>query len=475
MKLYEDDWENMITVIIWGTGRIAKKFMDNYYNRMRNYVEVVAFIDNNTIKQEQTFYDCPVISYGMERAYQSDYIVIMNTFIKDIYKQIGKAVENDNRVISSAQFFELLMDRGYWRDKRIIFYGDYMYYDLVEYRARFTFKSIQFLKENEINTAEHWDLFFLCPPRLEAPQIVSEYEDRLRKEVHNQFDIQDENILGVDEWIYYLQCDRKIKAGKRNKDKRFFVIASSDPMQGWGNILLRIWGGVAYANNHQMIPVVDMQNIKNQYLSEKLIRKHNSWEDFFEPLNKYSLDEVYDSQDVVLSGIDTHITGKLEVNSTVYKQDIAHQLQMVYIELFPTDGKVLGVIYRGTDYNRAYRHTASGDLDLYIKYIKKYMSQIRYDYIFLATEVEDATIRFKKEFGNQVFWVEQKRYTASERRWLYSIHFDRENDEFKKGLEYITVLDLLSKCNAIVGTNTGTVRAAIALNQEKYEYVNIIE
>ena len=74
-----------------------------------------------------------------------------------------------------------------------------------------------------------------------------------------------------------------------------------------------------------------------------------------------------------------------------------------------------------------------------------------------------------------MFWVEQKRYATTERRWLYSIHFDRENDEFKKGLEYITVLDLLSKCNAIVGTNTGTVRAAIVLNQEKYEYVNILE
>lgn len=465
----------MFTVIIWGTGTSAKKFMDNYYNRMRDYVKVEAFIDNNTIMQEQIFYDCPVISYGMERAYRFDYIVIMNTYIKEIYKQIGKDVENDNKVISLAQFFELFMDSGYWRDKRILFYGDCMYYDLVEYRARFTFKNIQHLKDNEINNAEHSDFFFLCPPRLETPQIVADYENRLRKEVHNQFDIQDENILGVDEWIFYLQCDRKIKAGKRNKGKKFFVIASSDPMQGWGNILLRVWGGVAYANNHKMIPVVDMRNLKNQYLSEKLIGKHNSWEDFFEPLNKYSLDEVYDSQDVVLSGIDTHITGTMEINNTVYKQDIAHQLQKAYIELFPTDGKVLGVVYRGTDYNRAYKHTASGDLDIYIKYIKKYLLQIKYDYIFLATEVEDATISFKREFGNQVFWVEQKRYATTERRWLYSIHFDRENDEFKKGLEYITVLDLLSKCNAIVGTNTGTVRAAIVLNQEKYEYVNILE
>ena len=90
-------------------------------------------------------------------------------------------------------------------------------------------------------------------------------------------------------------------------------------MQGWGNILVRVWGGLAYAYNHQMIPVIDMKNLKNQYLPESLLGRHNVREDFFEPLNEYSLDEVYDSQYVILSGIDTHIEGPMEIKDIVYK------------------------------------------------------------------------------------------------------------------------------------------------------------
>lgn len=464
----------MIKIILWGTGILAERYMNGYHNRMSDYVKIVAFIDNDIKKQKSKFYSYPIISYEKVGEFDFDYIVLMNNFAKEIYEQIRKDHENDDIVITAAQFFELFVDSGYWKDKKILFYGDCMYYDLVEYRARFTFKDIQYLYNNQIDAATYYDFVFLCPPRLKIPQKISDYEKKLRNDIHSKLDIQDKDILGIDEWIFYLQCDRRIKGGTRNKDKKFFVIASSDPMQGWGNILLRVWGGVAYAYSHQMIPVIDMKNLKNQYLPEKMLGKHNAWEDIFEPINEYSLDEVYNSQNVILSGIDTHITGTMEIQSTVYKQDIALHLEKAYMKLFPMQGKVLGVVYRGTDYNRAYMHTASGDLGIYIKYIKKYMSQIEYSYIFLATEVEEATIEFKREFGDQVFWVEQKRYAASERRWLYSIHFDRENDEFMKGLEYITVLDLLSKCNAIVGTNTGTVRAAIALNQKKYEYVNIL-
>lgn len=464
----------MFKVIIWGTGKLAKRYMEAYYKHMHGYVHIVAFIDNDKEKQKRKFYGYPVIPYERANNYGFDYIVIMNAFTKQIYQQLGKEVENDSIVISSEQFFQLFVDSGYWRDKKVLLYGDCMNNALIEYRARFTFKSFQYLKENKAIPTDNFDFVFLSPPRLLPPQEKTAYEEKLRKEINHKLIIENEKVLCLDEWIYYFQCDRKIEGGKRNQDKKFFIIASSDPMQGWGNILVRIWGGIAYAHNHQMIPVVDMKNLKNQYLPDALLGKHNVWEDFFQPLNEYDLDEVYDSQHVVLSGIDTHILGAMETESTVYKQQIACQLERAYNTLFPAEGKVLGVVYRGTDYNRAHGHTASGDLEDYIEYIKRYMLQIGYEYIFLATEVEEATNKFEKEFGKRVFWSEQERYKAAERRWLYSIHFDRENDEFKKGMEYITVLDLLSKCDAIVGTDTGTVRAAVVLNQKKYEYVNIL-
>lgn len=466
---------NMIKVIIWGTGKAAKHYMTKQYNWMKDYVKIIAFIDNDITKQKIPFFGYPVISYDQIHRYLFDYIVIINTFVNEIYNQIGDKFEKEKTVILLPQLIELFVSSDYLKDKKILFYGDRMNYELVEYRARFTFCSIQYLEKKHLIPIENVDSVFLCPPRLTNPQEKTCYESELRREVHNTLNICDEKVLEFNDWFPYLQGDRKIVGGNKNKEKKFFIIASSDPLQGWGNILVRVWGGIAYAYSRQMIPVVDMKNLKNQYLPESLMGKHNAWEDFFEPINEYDLDEVYDSWYVVLGGIDIHIDGAMELESTVYKQNVGSKITQTYKELFPNEGKILGVIYRGTDYNRAYGHMPSGDLDSYIQYIKQYLHEINYDYIFLATEVEEAIQEFKKTFGENVFWVDQKRYSASERRWLSSIHFERENDEFKKGMEYLTVIDLLSKCNAIVGKNTGTLRAAIILNKKRYEYINILK
>ncbi len=465
----------MIKVIMWGTGATAKQYINKYHKRMCDYVEIMAFIDNDEAKQKKRFYGYNVISYEKVDDYEFDYIVIMNTYTKEIWKQIGKEIENDRIVISSDQFFELFVNTGYWEDKRVLFYGDGMRFDLVEYRAQFTFKTVQYVKTGGLGSVTDFDVVFLCPPRLLDQHGTLTYEEKLRIDIHEKMDIEDEHILGIGEWRYYLQCDRRIKGGSQNGNKNFFIIGALDPMQGWGNILLRVLGGITYARNHHMIPIVDMQSIKNQYLPEGLVGVHNAWEDFFEQVSRFDISEVYCSRNIILSGINTHIDCLMDAGDIDYRKNVVQLLERAYKVLFPEKEKVLGVVYRGTDYNVVYSHTTPWKLTEYISYIRHYNEKIGYGYIFLATEVEEAVVAFKKEFGNKVFWVEQQRYPASERRWLYSIHFDRENDEFKKGMEYITVLELLSRCDAIVGTNSGTVRAAIVLNKNQYEHINILE
>ena len=69
-----------------------------------------------------------------------------------------------------------------------------------------------------------------------------------------------------------------------------------------------------------------------------------------------------------------------------------------------------------------------------------------------------------------VIFTNQKRFSSDERRILSTITFERENDEYWRGLEYLTVLFLLSQCDSIMGTDTGTFRAALALNDNNYEH-----
>ena len=56
---------------------------------------------------------------------------------------------------------------------------------------------------------------------------------------------------------------------------------------------------IGYAEKNNYIPVVDFKNYKTQYN----IADENAWECFFEQISNYSLDEVYQSKNVVLSGI----------------------------------------------------------------------------------------------------------------------------------------------------------------------------
>ncbi len=85
------------------------------------------------------------------------------------------------------------------------------------------------------------------------------------------------------------------------------------------------------------------------------------------------------------------------------------------------------------------------------------------------------TAAFKSEFGNCVFGsINKDILPLNADGCILSILIEKMMSS-KKGIEYITVLELLSRCDAIVGTNTGTVRAAIALNNSQYEYINVLE
>ncbi len=75
----------MIKVIMWGTGVVARQYIDMYHRRMCDYVEIAAFIDNDEKKQKSKFYGYDVISYESVYNYDFDYIVIMNTHIKKKY------------------------------------------------------------------------------------------------------------------------------------------------------------------------------------------------------------------------------------------------------------------------------------------------------------------------------------------------------------------------------------------------------
>lgn len=58
---------------------------------------------------------------------------------------------------------------------------------------------------------------------------------------------------------------------------------------------------------------------------------------------------------------------------------------------------------------------------------------------------------------------------------MAEVHFNRERDEYTKGLEYLTVLELLSRCDSLVGSSCSAMLVAKEMNMGKYEYYEVFE
>ncbi len=135
-------------------------------------------------------------------------------------------------------------------------------------------------------------------------------------------------------------------------------------------------------------------------------------------------------------------------------------------------GKILGGVYRGTDYlSDISNHPVPIELSTFIELIDYHRKVFGCDYFFLATEVEDVVKVVSDEFGDKCLFTAQLRYSKDERRLLSGIKNERYNDAYLKGLEYLEVLYLLSMCDGLVGQNTGTFDCARMLNGGKYEYI----
>lgn len=461
-----------LKIAIWGTGEVAKEYMQLYAKRMKPLIQVVGFVDSDIEKQGKCFYNYPIVAPDHIQELEADRIVLMNRFAREILEDLRQK-ESDclDKTISTEDLFQYYMDSGVWNEKRVLFLGNEMMYELAEYRAAFSFAKVGYCEKiEEYDRSEQWDAVFLCTERLMDKEKRLQLESNMRMTLVSEYGFEGDKIFGYDEWIRYLAYNRTIMCGEKNPDVYFYLIAVPDPIRGWGNLLNDYLRCIQYAKERSLIPVIDMKNVKSQYLPTHMIGKYNAWESFFLPISDVSLEELYDSKNVLLNGIESCEIYIPDFREISFNEKTLHYIESEKKKLFPEKGKILGVVYRGTDYLYAFEHAKPLDIAEYIEVVKEKLEECGYEYIFLATEVEEATKKFKSVFGGKVIYTEQKRYPEGERRILSTVAFEREHDEYWRGLEYLAVLFLLSQCDSIMGMNTGTFRAAVTMNEGKYEY-----
>lgn len=158
-------------------------------------------------------------------------------------------------------------------------------------------------------------------------------------------------------------------------------------------------------------------------------------------------------------------------------------LQKEEKNIFKPNQRVIGVLCRGTDYtaNKPKGHPVQPKVEKVIELAKIKMKEYDCPYIYLATEEKRIEEKFEEEFPGKILTNKRNYYdefynirkTKGNQARISLVNFERENDSYYKSLEYISSINLLSKCNLLIGGSTGGTRMALVLNNDRYEYVNL--
>lgn len=309
---------------------------------------------------------------------------------------------------------------------------------------------------------------------------------------------QSEKILSQDELKgfavdeSYQYHEFSFSFGELNPDKIFYIIRPTIAI-GLAACIGRTLAEYAYAKDRGWIPIVDMQNYPNMYLSKEKLYKVNAWEYFFNQISNYSLAEVYSSKHVVFGDVrkarsqkewsegNVKHKNKLwnEVLSNNISEIVKEELNKETQRLFKNkqNKKIAGVLIRGTDYVSLQpdNHPIQPSTAEMIKIITEKKEQWGYDYIFLSTEDMTILKSFQKLYGTKLLYTNQKRYENTGNQYLASIKNNREDDEIKRGIEYLVTMILLSRCNYLAASKCGAMHVVQMMNGDKYQDKIIVD
>lgn len=283
---------------------------------------------------------------------------------------------------------------------------------------------------------------------------------------------------------------KKYKFGRDNPDKTFYVIRPTSEAEGLLSLFFMVMRNIAFAEENNMIPIVDFQNYRTQYNCDRLINSSmNAWEYFFKPISTISLEEVYKSKNVYLAG-----WGRPEIKSNLFRNDYSEELNAkrhTFIQSHTCiqnnirervdsfhnsnfDGSVLGVYVRGTDYLKLKPkgHPIQPELEDVMKKVDEFIERHSIQKIFLVSEDFGIYQKFINRYGEMVFSSDNHYISDYKNDLVYSCLKDQ--DPFEKGAVYLEKMLLLARCPFIVTTLTNGSLFSLAVAErdftEKYVF-----
>lgn len=282
--------------------------------------------------------------------------------------------------------------------------------------------------------------------------------------------------------------------GEKNPNKVFYVIRGNGKEVGLCSHFITVTNEIYDAVNRDYIPVVDFRNDRTQYNMPYLINNTwNAWEYYFKPVSAYTLNEVEESKNVIISGTSKNTDKKILIDPADYSKDnikevkewvekyiavnddIVEKVVQKKNELF-SDGKILGVFCRGTDYIslRPKGHPVQPGVNQVIEKTKEYLEKYsNIKKIFLATEDYRIYAAFKETFGEKVCVSDLelvKDYDGKD----YLCNYLPKN-KYETGLNYLIKMLLLAECDYLISSKASGSYFAMIMKKQDWEDSYIYE
>lgn len=308
--------------------------------------------------------------------------------------------------------------------------------------------------------------------------------------------------------LFVKGAEKKVSYGKKNPDKTFYVIRpyyfleTNELCTTIANLLYhyyRVLQSIAYAQNNNWIPVIDWENYgRMPHMEEYPVNgTANGWEYFWKQPSDYTLEEVFQSQNVILSSRNSNsyqyippvaiyspfakYANRLASLCPQYDRCIKFNektetyIQSWLSELFSEGERILGVSVRGVAYGvkRIPGHPVQPTSLELIKEIKEKTDEWEIDKVYFTCEAEWLVNEMKEAFGEQLIILPRQRYEkapTAEDNPLYE-----EGRRYQTNLDYLTEMYLLSKCTCLIAGMSSGVRNAVIWNAGEYEHVKIFE
>lgn len=294
------------------------------------------------------------------------------------------------------------------------------------------------------------------------------------------------------------ELDAKVAAGG---PLSYYVMPSAGAKEGmFQQVNALVHTHLLMALMQGRVPVVDMQSEKNQYLPADRVGTDNSWEYFFEQPYGIGLGAIPPDADVVHGHFRTHwgvwkgdpsrdFGMQERTREDLYllcerfvrpNEVTARTIEENRAALFTPGESVLGIVIRETDYTLQMEHHSPVDRQVdYTAQIRDALGRHGCTSVFVATEsrrvFDSVSAAFPgitrtnpREFYDRYYQDREDGRALV----LADVKHDREDDEYLRGLEYVTTVFLLAGCDVLLGTRSGAFTAAQYLNGGAYRHVS---